>query len=76
MRGRELAVFSLGLVLGGVLYSTCRSSRPRAGAGTANDENHVRVAGRREMKSPPRTWDKVDEALDESFPASDPPANY
>jgi hypothetical protein len=35
---------------------------------------HVRDAGRGAMKSPPREWDKVDEAGDESFPASDPPA--
>jgi hypothetical protein len=27
------------------------------------------------MRDPPREWDKVDEASDESFPASDPPAS-
>jgi hypothetical protein len=26
------------------------------------------------MTDPPRTWDEVDQAVDESFPASDPPA--
>jgi hypothetical protein len=25
------------------------------------------------MQSPPRRWDEHDQALDESFPASDPP---
>jgi hypothetical protein len=34
----------------------------------------IRPAGRRTMRNPPRDWDEVDEAVDESFPASDPPA--
>ena len=33
----------------------------------------VRDAGPAAMENPPRTWDDVDEASDESFPASDPP---
>lgn len=36
----------------------------------------VRPAGPESMRDPPKRWDKVDEAVDESFPASDPPANY
>ncbi|HWJ68462.1 MAG TPA: hypothetical protein VNS79_00195 [Sphingobium sp.] len=37
----------------------------------------VRDAGPVHMKGKPkRAWDKVDEASDESFPASDPPTNY
>ena len=39
-------------------------------------DRHVRVAGRREMMDPPRNWNIVDETMDESFPASDPPATY
>jgi len=36
----------------------------------------VRPAGPEAMRNPPKTWDDVDEESDESFPASDPPANY
>jgi hypothetical protein len=36
----------------------------------------VRPAGPKNMRFPPKTWDRVDEESDESFPASDPPANY
>jgi mannose-6-phosphate isomerase-like protein (cupin superfamily) len=36
----------------------------------------VRPAGPEAQQFPPKHWDKVDEEVDESFPASDPPANY
>ena len=37
----------------------------------------VRDAGPDAMQDKPkRKWDKVDQASDESFPASDPPASY
>ena len=36
----------------------------------------VRPAGPESMRDPPKKWDDVDESSDESFPASDPPANY
>jgi len=36
----------------------------------------VRDAGPDAMANPPKTWSEVDEASDESFPASDPPAKY
>jgi hypothetical protein len=32
----------------------------------------ARSAGAEAMRDPPRDWDRVDEASDESFPASDP----
>ncbi len=34
----------------------------------------VRNAGTDSMRSDPPEWDRTDEASDESFPASDPPA--
>jgi hypothetical protein len=36
----------------------------------------VRDAGPEAMKNPPKRWNDVDQQSDESFPASDPPANY
>ena len=36
----------------------------------------IRHAGPSGMRSDPPVWDKADEASDESFPASDPPATY
>ncbi len=40
----------------------------------ASPRRAPRDAGREHMDHPPRNWDKVDQAIDESFPASDPPA--
>jgi hypothetical protein len=40
------------------------------------DANAVRNAGPDAMRSDPPEWDEVDQASDESFPASDPPATY
>jgi hypothetical protein len=36
----------------------------------------VRDAGPENMTHKPERWTKTDEAIDESFPASDPPATY
>jgi hypothetical protein len=46
--------------------------------GETDGENFAKVrhAGPEGMKSDPPHWDKTDEASDESFPASDPPATY
>ena len=44
------------------------------GHGYAGDSGAARQAGPDSMRDPPKEWEKVDEASDESFPASDPPA--
>ncbi|WP_374411744.1 hypothetical protein [Novosphingobium colocasiae] len=36
----------------------------------------VRDAGPEAMQTPPNRWSKTDQAIDESFPASDPPSTY
>jgi len=40
--------------------------------GPIGASGNVRPAGRGAMRDPPAEWDKVDEAVDESYPASDP----
>jgi hypothetical protein len=46
--------------------------------GETDGENFAKIrnAGPESMRSDPATWSKRDQALDESFPASDPPATY
>lgn len=36
----------------------------------------VRDAGPEHMTNAPKKWSRTDEAIDESFPASDPPSTY
>ena len=38
--------------------------------------SQVRSAGVEGMRADPKRWDKIDQASDESFPASDPPSTY
>ncbi|HYN46580.1 MAG TPA: hypothetical protein VES64_07820 [Allosphingosinicella sp.] len=42
--------------------------------GTAGQSGAARSAGPEAMRDPPADWEKTDQASDESFPASDPPA--
>ena len=47
------------------------------GEGTSGNTHQVRSAGPDAMRDDTsRDWDKADQASDESFPASDPPATY
>lgn len=43
------------------------------GYGAVSNSGAARSAGPDAMRDPPQSWDKVDQASDESFPASDPP---
>lgn len=56
-----------------------RESHPAFATAEGKSENfaQVRNAGPEAMADPPKhAWTKEDQASDESFPASDPPANY
>ena len=49
--------------------------RGKTEPGTAGQSGATaRSAGPEAMRDPPKDWEKVDQAVDESFPASDPPA--
>lgn len=41
--------------------------------GPLGSSGSIRPAGRDAMRDPPHRWDGVDEASDQSYPASDPP---
>jgi hypothetical protein len=49
-------------------------SRGKAAPGPVGTSGAARSAGPDAMRDPPADWDKADQASDESFPASDPPA--
>jgi hypothetical protein len=71
-----LALLALGLASTAYALRP-RPERPRGDRSTTKSPmNPVRNAGPEEMAAPPRHWDKVDETVDESFPASDPPSTY
>lgn len=68
-----------GAVGYGIYRYATRNADPTMPAAFASGEATggfapVRNAGPASMKSDPKHWDKVDEASDESFPASDPPS--
>lgn len=48
--------------------------RGKTAPGPVGQSGAARSAGPEAMRDPPKDWEKVDQAADESFPASDPPA--
>jgi hypothetical protein len=48
-------------------------SRGVTAPGPVGQSGAARSAGPEAMRDPPSEWEKVDQAIDESFPASDPP---
>ena len=65
-------------IAGYALYKYANRRKGALMAVTGGDDNlpAVRDAGPEHMQTPPVRWSKVDEASDESFPASDPPSTY
>ncbi len=49
-------------------------SRGTTAPGPVGQSGAARSAGPEAMRDPPEDWERVDQASDESFPASDPPA--
>ncbi|MFT4025787.1 MAG: hypothetical protein QM676_03135 [Novosphingobium sp.] len=77
-----LQIAALGAV-GYVAYRYIKREQAHEGrvafaAGETDGANFAKVrhAGPEAMRSNPKSWDRTDEASDESFPASDPPATY
>jgi len=48
--------------------------RGKTAPGPVGQSGAARSAGPEAMRDPPADWERVDQASDESFPASDPPA--
>lgn len=76
-----IAVGGLGFLLGRYLMGDRRRLTTDGAAisemrpeGFIGHSGNARQAGPDMMRDPPAEWTKVDEASDESFPASDPPA--
>lgn len=69
------------LALGGIAawaYNSWKKQQTEQRLSTASGPTpHVRNAGPEEQAGIKNDdWDKLDEQVDESFPASDPPGNY
>ena len=78
--GKFVAVAAIGTALWRYLRPKKQSDAPHAAAFAADETDRenfdqTRTAGPEGMRdNTRRPWNKVDQAADESFPASDPPA--
>ncbi len=64
-------VLSLGAVAGLVYWAKNRGGSAKNGSARNMDDQHSYGA-----TGKTQAWDAVDEAADDSFPASDPPGKY
>lgn len=72
---KALALGALGYA--GYKYYEKKQKGSRAAFAGNQGDALIRDAGPATMRDKPaRHWSKTDEESDESFPASDPPANY
>ncbi|OWU83886.1 hypothetical protein ATO6_15830 [Oceanicola sp. 22II-s10i] len=77
MVGRMVKRFALGMLIGIAARQVSRAmARGMGKSARRSRHDTVRDAGPGQMRNPPRRWDRVDEEVDQSFPASDPPGNY
>lgn len=75
MVGRMMKRMVFG-VMAGVIFRQVTQALGSKGRAATTQDKPIRDAGPGQMTDPPKIWDRVDEEADESFPASDPPANY
>jgi hypothetical protein len=62
--------------VGYALYKYATKDEARTATAEPSNFTNVRDSGPEHMNTPPPRWSKTDEAIDESFPASDPPSTY
>ncbi|MXO48107.1 hypothetical protein GRI69_07545 [Erythrobacter vulgaris] len=72
----------VAIMAAGAFAASCMRKTRKRNAAYAPDQPHesyldIRDAGPDAMRDAPRReWTEIDEDLDESFPASDPPGGY
>lgn len=71
---RLFPTMTLAATVGALLWMQNNRARMQTENAGTDRGRERRNAGPEEMQNPPKDWDKVDQAGDESFPASDPPS--